>query len=102
VNFLLFCCHQVQTEAPYDKEHAAQQAIEKGAPATVLLEPPASWPERGRIEFRDVCARYRPELERVLSRISFTVESQQKVPAAHILTVCQPSLRPRSGPPVLP
>ena len=49
-------------------------AQEEGNAQLALLEPPASWPDRGRMEFKNVMARYRPELELVLKGISFTVE----------------------------
>ena len=69
----------VKTEKPYDKAHAKQQAREEGGAELTLLEPPPSWPDKGRVEFKNVCARYRPELDRVLDGISFVVESRQKV-----------------------
>ena len=69
----------IKMERPYDKEHALQQAKEEGGSQLQLLEPPSSWPDRGRVEFTNICARYRPELDRVLDGVSFVVESRQKV-----------------------
>jgi energy-coupling factor transporter ATP-binding protein EcfA2 len=69
----------IKTEQPYDKSHAKQQAREEGGAEMTLLEPPVSWPDKGRVEFKNVCAKYRPELDRVLDGISFVVESRQKV-----------------------
>ncbi len=37
------------------------------------------WPSDGRIEFDQVCARYREGLPLVLNEISFTVESKKKI-----------------------
>ncbi|XP_037092833.1 multidrug resistance-associated protein 5-like [Pollicipes pollicipes] len=41
--------------------------------------PPASWPQRGGVELRGVCLRYRPELPRVLHDISLQVQPGEKV-----------------------
>jgi ABC-type multidrug transport system fused ATPase/permease subunit len=69
----------IKTEKPYDKDHARLQAKEEGGAQLQLLEPPPSWPDKGRVEFNNICARYRPELDRVLDGVSFVVESRQKV-----------------------
>lgn len=37
------------------------------------------WPSKGRIEFKDVMMRYRPDTETVLNRLSFKVEPGMKV-----------------------
>ncbi|KAJ2911074.1 ATP-binding cassette glutathione S-conjugate transporter ycf1 [Coemansia aciculifera] len=41
--------------------------------------PRASWPEAGKIEFRQYCLRYRPELEPTLKSLSLVVRSKEKV-----------------------
>ena len=69
----------IKTEKPYDKEHARQQEKEEGGAQLQLLEPPPSWPNKGRVEFTNICARFRPELDLVLDGVSFVVESRQKV-----------------------
>jgi ABC-type multidrug transport system fused ATPase/permease subunit len=40
---------------------------------------PKSWPEQGKIEFRNLKARYRPELDLVLNGISFVVNPGEKI-----------------------
>lgn len=41
--------------------------------------PPADWPSRGEVEFRNFSARYRPGLELVLKNLSLRVRSGEKV-----------------------
>jgi hypothetical protein len=48
-------------------------------PAEGEREPPATWPTRGAIEFRDVELAYRPGLPLVLKRVSFEVKPGEKV-----------------------
>lgn len=43
------------------------------------LAPPDIWPSSGQIEFQNVSARYRPELDLVLENISFTISAGAKV-----------------------
>ncbi|CCH62018.1 hypothetical protein TBLA_0G00710 [Henningerozyma blattae CBS 6284] len=43
------------------------------------VEPPADWPENGKIEINDVSLRYAPNLPRVIKNVSFTVDSKSKV-----------------------
>ncbi|KZT03607.1 multidrug resistance-associated ABC transporter [Laetiporus sulphureus 93-53] len=47
--------------------------------ATTPNDPPPSWPEKGHVEFKDVELAYRPGLPVVLKRVSFTVNSGEKV-----------------------
>lgn len=42
-------------------------------------KPDPRWPQEGKIEFVDVCLRYRPDTEVVLKNLSFTIDSKQKV-----------------------
>jgi ABC-type multidrug transport system fused ATPase/permease subunit len=60
---------EVQQEAPYELEAAGPQG---GAAAL-------AWPSAGVVSFRNVCARYRPELPRVLNGLSIEVGTAQKV-----------------------
>jgi ATP-binding cassette subfamily C (CFTR/MRP) protein 1 len=41
--------------------------------------PPSSWPENGKVEFKDYQVRYREGLDLVLRGISFTVTGGEKV-----------------------
>lgn len=49
------------------------QEISKGK------KPPKSWPQHGKVEFKDVTLKYRPTTEDVLRKLSFTVEPGHKV-----------------------
>ncbi|WVQ72026.1 hypothetical protein IAR50_001570 [Cryptococcus sp. DSM 104548] len=42
-------------------------------------QPPSSWPSEGRIEFKDVHMRYRPELPDVLKGLSLSVGASEKI-----------------------
>ena len=42
-------------------------------------DPPASWPEKGEVEFKDVELRYREGLPLVLKQVSFSVRAGEKV-----------------------
>ena len=49
-------------------------------PHTLPTDPPAAeWPTSGRLEFKNISLRYRPELPLTLLNFSATVEAQQKV-----------------------
>ena len=39
----------------------------------------AGWPQKGRIEFKDLTMRYRPEFNPVLKKLSFSIEGKMKV-----------------------
>lgn len=54
----------VQSEAPWN------------IPAT---KPPSSWPDKGKVEFKNYSVRYRPGLDLVLKDVDFTVEPGEKV-----------------------
>ena len=41
--------------------------------------PPADWPQRGGLELREVCLRYRPDLPRVLHSVSLLVRPAEKL-----------------------
>lgn len=41
--------------------------------------PSASWPQNGKVEFKDYSTRYRPELDLVLKDINLTFEPQEKI-----------------------
>lgn len=42
----------------------------------------AEWPQRGKIEFKNLTMRYRPEFDPVLKKLSFAIEGQMKVGVA--------------------
>ena len=39
----------------------------------------AGWPQKGRIEFKDLTMRYRPEFNPVLKKLSFSIEGKMQV-----------------------
>ncbi|KAF9920561.1 hypothetical protein FBU30_009579 [Linnemannia zychae] len=49
------------------------------APVVTGVHIPASWPQQGRVVFKDYSARYREGLDLVIKDISFTVEPAEKV-----------------------
>ncbi|KAJ3014895.1 hypothetical protein HKX48_004894 [Thoreauomyces humboldtii] len=54
--------------------------VEQEKPAEVpATRPPSSWPAQGRIEFKNVTARYAPELVPVLRDVSFAARAGEKV-----------------------
>ncbi|CAG8523564.1 1809_t:CDS:10, partial [Dentiscutata erythropus] len=53
--------------------------IPQEAPAIIEPRPPACWPHNGAIAVQDLEVKYAPDLEPVLHRISFNVESQEKI-----------------------
>ncbi|TPX57540.1 hypothetical protein PhCBS80983_g03764 [Powellomyces hirtus] len=55
--------------------------IDQEAPAesTPRDRPPFDWPASGRVEFRNVTARYAPDLVPVLDNVSFTAQAGEKV-----------------------
>ncbi|KZV66005.1 ATP-binding cassette transporter [Peniophora sp. CONT] len=48
-------------------------------PEFIEPRPPASWPEKGEIQVKDLIIRYAPELPNVLHGVNFTVEPGEKV-----------------------
>jgi ATP-binding cassette, subfamily C (CFTR/MRP), member 1 len=49
------------------------------APTETPEDPPASWPQRGAIEFMDVKLRYREGLPEVLKGVSFSTQPREKI-----------------------
>lgn len=49
-------------------------------------DPPASWPERGVVEFKDVHLRYRAGLPEVLKGVSFNTKPGEKVRDLSVFT----------------
>ena len=52
-------------------EDESRQGI-SGYDSVVTLK---NWPKEGKIVFKDVCLKYRPETERVLKELSFSVDA---------------------------
>ncbi|KAJ6482536.1 multidrug resistance-associated ABC transporter [Mycena sanguinolenta] len=48
-------------------------------PEIIEPRPPANWPSRGKIECRDLCIRYAPDLPDVLHNINFQVSPGEKI-----------------------
>ncbi|OZJ03176.1 hypothetical protein BZG36_04070 [Bifiguratus adelaidae] len=46
---------------------------------TGAIEPPAAWPQEGKIEVDNLVIQYAPDLERVIRNITFSVDPQSKV-----------------------
>ena len=59
-------------------------------PAT---QPDASWPQEGSLEFRNVSARYRDDLDLVLRDVSFELKGGEKVGVCGALSCCSVSAR---------
>ncbi|KAF9430749.1 hypothetical protein BGZ76_000723 [Entomortierella beljakovae] len=59
--------------------HYVKNLAQERPPEKPENKPPVSWPSEGKIEFKDVSMRYRPELPRVLRNISFDVQAGHKI-----------------------
>ena len=46
---------------------------------TISSNMPSNWPEKGKIEFRDVTLRYKTEATEALHQVSFTISPGEKV-----------------------
>ena len=55
---------EIEQEAPHDLPDQA---------------PPSHWPAEGRMEFKDVVFKYRPELPHVLKGLSISIQAGEKV-----------------------
>jgi ABC-type multidrug transport system fused ATPase/permease subunit len=57
-------------------------SVEGEAPANVPeTQPPPSWPDSGKIEFKNVVLRYTKFGIDVLKNVNFTIKPSEKVPA---------------------
>ncbi|KAF9111885.1 hypothetical protein BGX27_004328 [Mortierella sp. AM989] len=59
--------------------HYTDSLAQERPPEKPENKPPTSWPSEGKIDFKNVSMRYRPELPRVLRNISFEVQAGHKV-----------------------
>lgn len=64
----------MQVEAAYDQEMEREEGGNQQ-----LVVTPRGWPVKGRIEFKGVTARYRPELDRVLIDLNLEIQPREKV-----------------------
>ncbi|KAL2915593.1 hypothetical protein HK105_204778 [Polyrhizophydium stewartii] len=53
--------------------------LELEAPEITDVRPPADWPAKGEIEFKDVSMRYAPDLPLVLKSVSFSIRDKEKI-----------------------
>ena len=65
--------------ASVERQQAYAELPVERAAVVESNRPAADWPQRGAIAFRDVAARYRPELEPVLRGVSFEVAGGERV-----------------------
>ena len=75
--------HYVNNADPEEKPSKVSSAG-RSAP----VQPPTGWPSRGRVEFCQLCMRYRPGLELVLRDLDFVVEGGTKVGICGRTGVC--------------
>ena len=64
----------MDVEAAYDQDMEKEEGGHKQ-----LTQTRPGWPEQGRIEFKGVTARYRPELDRVLIDLNLDIKPREKV-----------------------
>ena len=62
-------------EYAYDLEHEGSD--DKNDDKTV--KPPENWPKEGKIEFKEMCFRYKPEMPLVLKNISLNIDPGSKI-----------------------
>ncbi|KZT58208.1 multidrug resistance-associated ABC transporter [Calocera cornea HHB12733] len=53
--------------------------VDQEPPEFIEPRPPASWPEKGKVEVDNLVIRYAPELPNVLHGLTFTVQPKQKI-----------------------
>nr|KAJ3412102.1 hypothetical protein HK105_002440 [Polyrhizophydium stewartii] len=53
--------------------------LEPEAAEITDVRPPAGWPAKGEIEFKDVSMRYAPDLPLVLKSVSFSIHGREKI-----------------------
>ena len=73
------------TDRPFHIMNAVERIqeyinVEQEAPAEIPdTKPPGNWPSHGTVQFVAYSTRYRADLERVLTKVSFRIEAGQKV-----------------------
>lgn len=85
LNWLVRMSSEMETNIVAVERLKEYSETEKEAPWRIQeTTPPKSWPQAGRVEFRDYGLRYREDLDLVLKNINITIEGGEKV------GTCQP------------
>ncbi|XP_074237713.1 multidrug resistance-associated protein 1 isoform X2 [Saimiri boliviensis] len=80
LNWLVRMSSEMETNIVAVERLKEYSETEKEAPWQIQeTAPPNSWPQAGRVEFRDYCLRYREGLDLVLRHISVTINGGEKV-----------------------
>ncbi|XP_004373344.1 multidrug resistance-associated protein 1 [Trichechus manatus latirostris] len=80
LNWLVRMSSEMETNIVAVERLKEYSETEKEAPwQTEEMAPPSSWPQVGRVEFRDYSLRYREDLDLVLKHINVTIEGGEKV-----------------------
>ncbi|XP_036164279.1 multidrug resistance-associated protein 1 [Myotis myotis] len=80
LNWLVRMSSEMETNIVAVERLKEYSETEKEAPWRIQEMTPAStWPQVGRVEFRDYCLRYREDLDLVLKHINITIEGGEKV-----------------------
>ena len=61
-------------EYAYDLEHEGSDEKDDKT-----IQPPENWPKEGKIEFKEMCFRYKPEMPLVLKNISLNIDPGSKI-----------------------
>ena len=71
---------EMETEMVSVERVVEYSKLEEEAPNKIENNrPPANWPDKGRIEFKDYQLRYRTGLDLVIKGISLVIEPNQKI-----------------------
>ncbi|XP_060028892.1 multidrug resistance-associated protein 1 isoform X2 [Erinaceus europaeus] len=80
LNWLVRMSSEMETNIVAVERLKEYSETEKEAPWRIQeTTPPKSWPQAGRVEFRDYGLRYREDLDLVLKNINITIEGGEKV-----------------------
>ncbi|KZT65750.1 multidrug resistance-associated ABC transporter [Daedalea quercina L-15889] len=79
LNWLVRSASEVETNIVSVERILHYIDLEPEAPAEIPDAVPEDWPTKGEIEFRDYCARYRPELDLALKKISIKINHREKI-----------------------
>ncbi|XP_054389485.1 multidrug resistance-associated protein 1 isoform X9 [Pongo abelii] len=80
LNWLVRMSSEMETNIVAVERLKEYSETEKEAPWQIQeTAPPSSWPQVGRVEFRNYCLRYREDLDFVLKHINVTINGGEKV-----------------------
>ncbi|XP_049645216.1 multidrug resistance-associated protein 1 [Suncus etruscus] len=80
LNWLVRMSSEMETNIVAVERLKEYSETEKEAPWRIQeTAPPSTWPQTGRVEFRNFSLRYREDLDLVLKNISITIEGGEKV-----------------------